>query len=182
MDIKPNKEKKKKKVSKKRAQEINRRRESVLTHIDSENLLIPSPAHFVTHSAPGSRRGSLTEASDKDITKESEEDLVDNGTRNVLPHSDTEDDGGMSDLWKHTLPIAIVESAWKHKTRRASTRRRSSEVSESDAKAVLDRLRMEKAVNVMKKKNVENPKFFWDDVKTIDEQGTEMLDATPEPI
>ena len=176
MDIKPTKERKKKKVSKKREHEINRRRASLFKESDAQNtegLLVPPLLPFVTHSAPGSRRGSVSELSDKEIIKESEEDQlesVNKVVRNAFqPDKTAEDIGGMEDLWKHTLPIAVMENTWKNKTRRASMRRRSSGVSEEDAKAALDRLRMEKTVNVMKKKNVDNPKFFWDEVKASDE-------------
>ena len=151
MDIQPTKEKKKKKVSKKRAYEINRRRESVLKNSDADkldNLLAPSVVPLLTHSAPGSRRGSVTE--------------IENIMEAEDPHSDEEDNEKTEDLWKHTLPIAVMESAWKTKSRRASIRRRSSGVSEEDTKATLDRLRMEKTANVFKTKNDEKPKFFWD--------------------
>ena len=63
MDIKPTKEKKKKKVSKKRANEIHRRRASVLRNSDRdqpENLLVPTDVLLLTQSAPGSRRESGT--------------------------------------------------------------------------------------------------------------------------
>ena len=169
MDIKPTKEKKKKKVSKKREYEINRRRTSVLKTIDSDNLLVPEHIPLVTHSAPGSRRGSISESSDIQVIKESEEEsemIVKNKlVRNAFKHSVEENIGEMEDLWKHTLPIAVMENTWKNKARRASMRRKSSGVSEDDAKAALDKLRMEKTANVFKKKNVDNPKFFWDEVK-----------------
>ena len=159
MDIKPTKERKKKKVSKKREHEINRRRASLFKESDAQNtegLLVPTLSPLVTYSAPSSRRGSVSELSDKELIKESEEDQlesVNKVVRNAFqPHKTGEDIGGMEDLWKHTLPIAVMENTWKNKTRRASMRRRSSGVSEEDAKAALDRLRMEKTVNVMKRK------------------------------
>ena len=105
MDIKPTNEKKKKKVSKKRANEINRRQASVLKNSDadqSDNLLAPSVVPLLTHSAPGSRRGSVTEASYIENIREADE-----------PHSDAEDNEKTEDLWKQTLPIDVMESAWK---------------------------------------------------------------------
>ena len=170
MDVKPTKEKKRKKVSKKRAHEISRRRESVLKNVDmgnNENLLLPSPATMVTHSAPGSKRGSIVEAFGIEMIKESEECILQFVNNKSITGSDDENVVGIEDLWKHTLPIAVVENTWKNKARRASMRRRSS-IGESDTRAELDKLRMEKTVNIIKKKNVENPKFFWDDVKPID--------------
>ena len=162
MDIKPTKEKKKKKVSKKRATELNRRRESVLRNGDSdqsENLLAPSLLSFATHSAPGSRRGSVSESSDTEIIREGEEDA----------QSDDETTKRTDDLWKHTLPVAVIENTWKTKARRASTRRRSSGVAEADAIATLDKLKMEKIANAFKTKTAGNPKFFWDDDKPAGE-------------
>ena len=175
MDIKPTKEKKKKKVSKKRANEIHRRRASVLRNSDrdqSENLLVPKDVPLLTQSAPGSRRESGTELSDIETFKEAEEDKEDNFKRVEKSSHPQNEDGSnvkMEDLWKQTIPIAIIENTWKAKARRGSMRRRSSGGSESDAKAALDKLRIEKTVNVIKKKTTNKPTFFWDEIKANDE-------------
>ena len=56
-----------------------------------------------------------------------------------------------SDLWRQTKPITVIKDISKKiKARRASERRRSSEFSDSDAKAAIDLLRMKKTVETMK--------------------------------
>ena len=175
MDIKPTKEKKKKKVSKKRADEIHRRRASVLRNSDtdkSENLLVPSDVPLLTQSAPGSRRESGTELSDIETFKEAEEDKEDNIDRvekSSDPQNEDRSNVEIEDLWKQTIPIAMIENTCKAKARRGSMRRRSSGGSESDAKAALDKFRIEKTVNVIKKKTTNKPTFFWDEIKASDE-------------
>ena len=155
MDIKPTKEKKKKKVTKKREIEISRRRSSVLRNPsddDTEGLLAPTQQNLLTHSAPGSRRGSVSE----EPLKEEVESEGENENRSDV-------------LWDKTLPVAVIENAWKRKSRMSNVRRRSSGTSELDVKSTLDRLRMEKTVNIFKMKNEDDKKkFFWDSEKSAD--------------
>ena len=160
MEIKPSKEKKKKKGSKKRGHEI-RRWSSVMQNAEAElskHLLAPSAIPFATHSAPGSQRGSLADLSEIETIKEPEEESVETIKKLSCHNSEELSNIGMDDLWKHTLPIALIESTntGKTKSRRGSIRRRSSGGSEADTMA---------AVNSVKRKSDACPQFFWDDVK-----------------
>ena len=149
MDIKPTKEKKKKRVTKQRADELNRRRESFLQNFeqDDESLLSSPKQCFTINSTAGSRRGS------GEVVEEEEEPVSD---------EDTAERG--EDLWMTALPVAMSESSWRSKTRRASSRRRSSGLSDEDIRATLvDKLRMEKVANAFKVKDGCSPKYFWDD-------------------
>merc|ERR1712183_674510 len=78
---------------------------------------------------------------------------------------------GEQDLGKCTQPITVIkEISRKMKSRRASERRRSSELSDSETK---DLIRLQRTVNVMKgEKRASNAQFFWDDfVPKNSEQG-----------
>ena len=70
---------------------------------------------------------------------------------------------GEQDLWKCTQPITVIkEISRKMKSRRASERRRSSDLSDSDTK---DLIRLQRTVNVMKgERKASNAQFFWDDL------------------
>ena len=149
MDIKPTKEKKKKRVTKQRADELNRRRESFLQNFeqDDESLLSSPKQCFTINSRAGSRRGS-GEGVEEEEEPVSDEDTAERG----------------EDLWMTALPVAMSESSWRSKTRRASSRRRSSGLSDEDIRATLvDKLRMEKVANAFKVKDGCSPKYFWDD-------------------
>ena len=92
MDIKPTKEKKKKRVSKKRADEIHRRRESVL----------PSDVPLPTQSASGSWQESGTELCNIEVLNEAEKDNEDNSKRGEkMLHHQNEDGTNveMEDFW-----------------------------------------------------------------------------------
>ena len=150
MDIKPTKEKKKKRVTKQRADELNRRRESFLQNFeqDDDSLLSSSKQCFTINSNTGSRRGSGEGVEEEEEPVVSDEDTAERG----------------EDLWMTALPVAVSESSWRSKTRRASSRRRSSGLSDEDIKATLvDKLRMEKVANAFKVKDGCSPKYFWDD-------------------
>ena len=62
-------------------------------------------------------------------------------------------------------PMRVLHSVCrKMKSRRASERRRSSELSDSDTK---DLIRLQRTVNVMKgEKRASNAQFFWDEANT----------------
>ena len=79
-------------------------------------------------------------------------DTNENHEENSDPMSDSEHiELKESDLWRQTKPITVIKDISKKiKARRASERRRSSEFSDSDAKAAIDLLRMKKTVETMK--------------------------------
>ena len=65
---------------------------------------------------------------------------------------------------------AIKDVSRKMKSRRASERRRSSELSDSDTK---DLIRLQRTVNVMKaSKPTNTAKFFWDELVPQDNNQT----------
>ena len=70
---------------------------------------------------------------------------------------------GEQELWNCTQPITVIKDiSRKIKSRRSSERRRSSELSDSDAK---DLIRLQRTVNVMKgeRRKSSGEKFFWDE-------------------
>ena len=80
---------------------------------------------------------------------------------------------GELDLWRCTQPITVIKDiSRKMKSRRASERRRSSELSDSDTK---DLIRLQRTVNVMKgERRASNAQFFWDEfIPQNNEQGKE---------
>ena len=202
MDFKPTNVKKAKKITKTRALEIERRKDSTtqlrLTAVDERRKSFLSPADLVdvVRAAPGSRRASCIDpAQIEELQKrkegaygDEEEDNNSNGVEelkidqtigalenlellqeeNVIGEQNNCEDDFEDDLWALTN-VAITEQHWKNKVRRVSTRRRSSEVSETDttaAKVTMDKLRKKKAVDIIerRKSSGPTPKYFWDDV------------------
>ena len=203
MDFKPTNVKKAKKITKSRALEIERRKDSTtqlrLTAVDERRKSFLSPADLVdvVRAAPGSRRASFIDpAQIEELQKrkegaygdDKEDENNSNGgeeqkivqaigalenlellqEENVSEEQNKDEDDFEDDLWALTN-VAITEQHWKNKIRRVSTRRRSSEVSETDttaAKVTMDKLRKKNAVDIIerRKSSGPTPKYFWDDV------------------
>ena len=138
-----------------------------------------------------SLRGSFLETPDSQILDEVEEECneivfepidTDSGAEHPAPHVENDDEPkfddfyegeqtelGEQELWKCTQPItAIKDISRKIKSRRGSERRRSSELSDSEAK---DLIRLQRSVNVMKGgKKSSGDKFFWDEFLAQEKQ------------
>jgi len=187
--IKPTLEKKKKKMTTKRTQEIIRRRSTMLTISASsrrnnlevtegegqeglsrrESFLDPQVDEIFNERS----NEMEVEADEKYKEEENAEDPGEgaedeaDGGPDSPKFEDYNSDGekielGEQDLWKCTQPITVIkEISRKMKSRRASERRRSSDLSDSDTK---DLIRLQRTVNVMKgEKRASNAQFFWDD-------------------
>ena len=94
-------------------------------------------------------------------------DGVDDNNDDVEPRFDDFSDSehielGEQELWSCTQPITVIKDiSKKSKSRRASERRRSSELSDSETK---DLIRLQRTVNLMKgERRSSNEKFFWDE-------------------
>ena len=186
--MKPTLEKKKKKMTSKRTQEIIRRKSTMLTLSASTRKHNLEVTEGEEEQGSLSRRGSfldpsvpveeiLHELEQRSTQMEEEEgpevadgdqDGEDEGRTDSPKFEDYNSDGdrielGELDLWKCTKPItAIKDISRKMKSRRASERRRSSELSDGDTK---DLIRLQRTVNVMKgEKRASNAQFFWDDL------------------
>ena len=189
--LKPTLEKKKKKMTTKRTQEIIRRRSTMVTLAATRrtsNLevtggqeglsrrgsfldppvdeILNEPEEVEEELSSGEMEVEAGEVDDEEPEEGGEDEEA--GGRPPSPkfedyNSDSERiELGEQDLWKCTQPITVIKDiSRKMKSRRASERRRSSELSDSDTK---DLIRLQRTVNVMKgEKRASNAQFFWDE-------------------
>ena len=184
--MKPTMEKKKKKMTTKRTQEIIRRRSTMVTLSAATRR---SNLEVTEVERQGEWTGLeptvdeiLSEVEERSSEMEVEAGEVVDEEEEADEGAEEEDDGGPDspkfedynsdsekielgelDLWKCTQPITVIKDiSRKMKSRRASERRRSSELSDSDTK---DLIRLQRTVNVMKgEKRSSNAQFFWDDL------------------
>ena len=182
--MEPTQEKKKKKMTTKRTQEIIRRRSTMLTLSAStrkSNLEgtegegqgdwgtgLDPPVDEIPSEMEVKAGEVVDEEEEPDVEPDEEEAAEEeDGGSDSPKFEDYNSDGekielGELDLWKCTQPITVIKDiSRKMKSRRASERRRSSEMSDSDTK---DLIRLQRTVNVMKgEKRASNAQFFWDD-------------------